>query len=420
MKSKCIVSTLIISVLLLLSTGCNRQDNSKKKSSFHTTEETTQPTLYDLEQIQESNELIAITLQGPDTYYEYKGKFVGLQFELAEAFANAIGVRLRMETARDTVELIKKLANGDADLVAVEIPITYPIEQDFLFAGTWSSNHDSLEAERKQWITRKTSSELTAALNKWYNSDIRTRIEEKEKTRNQVLVTNKTFRAPIKNRAKGVISDYDTHFARHARTIGWDWRLLAAQCYQESGYNPHACSWAGAIGLMQIMPGTAELLNVPVNNLYTPEINIKTAVRYIKQLSNTFNDIRDKNERINFVLAAYNGGAAHVRDAMTLTKKYGKNPYLWKDVEPFILKLAQPQFYNDADVIHGYMRGQETVDYVRLIQLRWKEYRSLIRSAIPTPSKKNSKGGYKSQVLSAEEMETKFNSNHSQNDGTYQ
>ena len=129
MKSKCIVSTLIISVLLLLSTGCNRQDNSKKKYSFHATEETTQQTLYDLEQIQESNELIAITLQGPDTYYEYKGKFVGLQFELAEAFANAIGVRLRMETARDTVELIKKLANGDADLVAVEIPITYPIEQ---------------------------------------------------------------------------------------------------------------------------------------------------------------------------------------------------------------------------------------------------------------------------------------------------
>ena len=181
MKSKCIVSTLIISVLLLLCTGCNRQNNSKKKPSFHTTEETTQQTLYDLEQIQESNELIAITLQGPDTYYEYKGKFVGLQFELAEAFANAIGVRLRMETARDTVELIKKLANGDADLVAVEIPTTYPIEQDFLFAGAWSIDHDSLKAERKQWITRKTSSELTAVLNKWYNSDIRTRIEEKEK-----------------------------------------------------------------------------------------------------------------------------------------------------------------------------------------------------------------------------------------------
>ena len=54
-----------------------------------------------------------------------------------------------------------------------------------------------------------------------------------------------------------VIWHYDAYFQRYAPIARFDWRLLAAQCYQESTFDPNARSWAGASGLMQIMPKTA-------------------------------------------------------------------------------------------------------------------------------------------------------------------
>ena len=50
----------------------------------------------------------------------------------------------------------------------------------------------------------------------------------------------------------------------------------------------------------------------------------KGAAKLIRQLTSQLSDIRDGNERIKFVLASYNGGLGHVRDAMALARKYGK------------------------------------------------------------------------------------------------
>ena len=77
------------------------------------------------------------------------------------------------------------------------------------------------------------------------------------------------------------------------------------------------------------------------------------------------------------MLAAYNGGHFHIRDAMALARKHGRNPYHWHEVEPFVLGLSRPEFYNDPVVKNGYMRGSETVDYVRKIQERWNGYRGV-------------------------------------------
>ena len=84
------------------------------------------------------------------------------------------------------------------------------------------------------------------------------------------------------------------------------------------------------------------------------------------------------------MLAAYNGGHFHIRDAMALAQKNGRNPYHWHEVEPFVLGLSRPEYYNDPVVKNGYMRGSETVDYVRKIQERWNGYRGVktIRSSV--------------------------------------
>lgn len=70
------------------------------------------------------------------------------------------------------------------------------------------------------------------------------------------------------------------------------------------------------------------------------------------------------------MLASYNGGAHHIRDAMALARRDGRNPHRWSDVSVYVLRLAQPQYYNDPIVKHGYMRGSETVDYVAKIRQR--------------------------------------------------
>ena len=177
------------------------------------------------------------------------------------------------------------------------------------------------------------------------------------------------------DKGAGIISKYDHLFQKYAPVARIDWRLLAAQCYQESTFDPKARSWAGACGLMQIMPETADHIGLPRHQLYEPEANIAAAVKYIAQLNEKFRDIPDKAERTNFVLASYNGGYHHIRDAMALAKKHGKAPHHWRDVAGFVLGLRESRFYNDPIVKYGYMRGHETVDYVERIHARYGQYR---------------------------------------------
>ena len=195
-----------------------------------------------------------------------------------------------------------------------------------------------------------------------------------------MLTTKKVRRrifSPMLDRKGGIISHYDGYFQQYSRDVRWDWRLMAAQCYQESTIDPQAVSFAGAKGLMQIMPGTADHLGVSRSKLYDPETNIAAAAKLIKELQQAFSDIGDNYERTNFVLASYNGGSFHIRDAMALAKRDGRNPHRWAEVAPYVLKLATPQYYNDPIVKYGYMRGSETVDYVRKIRERHAGYQGV-------------------------------------------
>ena len=174
-----------------------------------------------------------------------------------------------------------------------------------------------------------------------------------------------------------MISHYDPLFKKYAPMARWDWRLMAAQCYQESCFDPEARSWAGARGLMQIMPGTAAHLGLSMSDIHNPEQNVKAAARYLSELNGYFRNIPSASERQLFVLASYNGGYFHVQDAMALARKNGKSPHRWRDVAYYILALEKPQYYNDPVVKHGYMRGSETVDYVDRIRQRYAQYRGV-------------------------------------------
>ena len=339
----------------------------------------TEEGICDLHEIQASGTIIAGTLSGPDTYYEYHGKGMGPQFLLAEAFAQSIGVVLQMEISPDTATLLKRLEAGEIDFIALEMP---------------------------KWQTREDKSLLKEAIAEWWQPE---RVKQIQSTANNTAVTVKRQMRPVMQDAShGIISAYDDLFRRHSSSAGWDWRLLAAMCYQESGFDPNAVSSMGAMGLMQLMPFTADVMGVPRDKRFDPEQNISAAARYIRKVSQSFANIKNAEERIRFTLAAYNGGVGHVVDAQTLARKNGRNHQLWQEVAPYILHLSEPQYYRDPDVKYGYMRGSETEAYVRLIMARWNQYRGSARSysnsSTPSPARKSLQGGeYKSHVKPAEE-----------------
>ena len=367
-------------LFLTISLSCCSQQERRKPSAIFGKEEK-QVDLYDLPEIQMAGTLIGITLNGPETYYEYRGQGMGTQFLLAKEYARHIGAKLQMETAPDTATLLRKLTSGEADFIALEM------------------------GSGKRWMTREDTPLLTQSINEWWNPSRRPTIQMP--TGNNSI--KRKMRPVMSDRTHGIICAFDQELIKGADMIGWDWRLLAAQCYQESGFDPLAESWVGAKGLMQIMPATAQEMGVSVQQLYEPAVNIHTAARYLKQLNRTFADIKDKRERIKFVLAAYNGGALHIKDAMALARKYGGNAHQWADVSGYVLKLSEPEYYRDPVVSNGYMRGSETEAYVRQILDRWFQYQGCARAyskgSTPKPAKRNMKDGkHQSNVKSAEEF----------------
>ncbi len=306
---------------------------------------------FDLDEIQTSGEMILLTLSGPEFYYDYHGRSLGTQYLLAEKFAASLGVRLRVEVCRDSAEMADRLQAGEADIMA--------------------------STEVGRLVASLDKEELVQELQQWYRPSLLEEVRQQEAYLMSSRSVKRRIFSPMLDRKGGIISRYDGLFQQYSRTIRWDWRLMAAQCYQESTFDPQATSWAGAIGLMQIMPQTADHLGLPRDQMTNPEQNIAAAARYLGELEHTFSDISDRRERTRFVLAAYNGGAYHVRDAMALCQRDGHNAYQWHAVAGYVLKLAEASYYNDPIVKHGYMRGSETVDYVQKIMERWEAYRGV-------------------------------------------
>ncbi len=322
---------------------------------------------FSLEDIQENGELIMLTVNGPTTYYDYHNHGMGLQYLLCEKFAQQIGVSLRVEECKDTTEMIQKLTKGEGDIIAVPLS-RKQTKGDLLFCGV------TPDSTRTQWAVVGGNKSLADTLNGWFKPKM---IAETKKEESWLLSSASVTRhvySPFLNRSKGVISRYDHLFQRYSGTARMDWRLMAAQCYQESCFDPNAKSWAGACGLMQIMPSTADHLGLPMSAIHDAESNVAAAAKYMAELQGHFSDIGDPTQRVLFALAAYNGGFHHIRDAMNLTRKHGGNPYNWGHVREYVLRLAQPAYYRDPVVKYGFMRGTETADYVDRIRARWSEY----------------------------------------------
>ena len=278
-----------------------------------------------------------------------------------------------MEVCRDTTDILRRLAADDGDVAACfvsdnDVAVLSPGTRRLQSCGV------GIDSVGVHWVVSADKPNLVEALNGWYRPEMIAEVRKEESFMLSSASVKRRVHSPMLNRKEGIISRYDALFMTYSQPIRWDWRLMAAQCYQESTFDPSAQSWAGACGLMQIMPATATRLGLSHDKLFDPESNIAAAARFLGQLDRKFSDISDRGERLNFVLASYNGGYHHIRDAMALARRDGRDQHRWADVSRYVLLLSTPRYYQDPIVKYGYMRGSETVDYVQRIRQRWQSY----------------------------------------------
>lgn len=234
--------------------------------------------------------------------------------------------------------------------------------------------------QKQAWAVNKNAPELLNAINNWMVSFTQTpryqRIYQKYfLNKRSIHLVDAGFHS-IKG---GQVSVYDELIKEESQRFDMDWRLIASIIYQESRFIPDAESWAGALGLMQLMPETAERFGV--QSITSPRDNIRGGMQLLQWLDERLAlRVEDSNERLKFVLAAYNVGIGHVLDAMKLAEKYGMNPTIWNDnVDFFLLHKSDPKYYNDPVVEFGYCRGEEPYQYVREILERYDHYKNVMR-----------------------------------------
>ncbi len=302
------------------------------------------------------------------SYYE---RLINLQEEM--------GAKMHIDTIvgdYNVEDVIKMVVDGEIDYAVADYNIAsinqtfYPIldvETPLSFS------------QRIAWGIRKNSPQLEAAINEWVQS-MRKR-DTYHFIYDKYYVHKKSYKRRVESdfysKNKGQISVYDDLIKEAALDLGWDWRLLASVIYQESRFDPNSTSWAGAGGLMQIMPNTAKDLGL--SNIFEPQGNIRAGTRYLREIWDRFESIPDSVQRIKFTLASYNCGYGHLLDAQRLASRDGKDSLVYdRSVGPWLKKLGQYKHYSKNFIRYGPVRGDEPYRYVRDIFLRYEHYRRLI------------------------------------------
>ena len=294
--------------------------------------------------------------------------------ELQEA-----GARFTLRATEDDVEteqLIQMVSRGkykatmaDEHLLDIELAKGVPVRSAY-----------ALETERPHAVAlRKRNPQLKQALDEFIKRIYRgeyynVTYTKYFKSRHSV---QRLARGRVIDPINGQISPYDTLVRKYAARYGFDWRLVTAQMYQESRFDPKAKSQVGARGLMQLMPRTAKAMGI--ENPADPANNILGGIKYLDWLRDRFDADLPISERNWFSLAAYNAGIGHVHDARRLARQLGLDADRWFDhTEQAMLLLSKKKYAQKAR--YGYVNGREPVNYVRDIRQRFEAYIELDRN----------------------------------------
>ena len=294
------------------------------------------------------------------------------------------GIEFMLEAVPETMEtreILHRVESGEFDLTMadsgfldIEINTGRKLRSALMFKEPYSYG----------WVMRRSNPDLKAAVDRFFHENAGT--SDFNYLYGKYFRQGSTvgaFQDDIKSLDKAEISPYDDLIRASARQHEFHWCLIAAQMYQESRFKPDAESWAGARGLMQLMPATARELGLNARTMTDPKRNIDAGVRYLGQQLNRVPDEVDDFNRVCFALAAYNGGYGHLIDARDLAGRLGRDPNKWiENVDYAYTLLSTPKYADEAR--YGYCRSDEITHYVRQIMARFASYKSDIERLAKT------------------------------------
>ncbi|MBN1756880.1 MAG: transglycosylase SLT domain-containing protein [Chitinispirillaceae bacterium] len=242
--------------------------------------------------------------------------------------------------------------------VAISLPLqhcsqetTEPPKPENTPAGAPSPTNTILDTLQPSPVRKDSSS---AAKNRKKGRILRCALRNSRFNPQKWLEEDRTFPPPG---PPGRISRFDPVIKKMARRYGFDWRLIAAQIYAESGFDSTAKSYCGARGLMQVMPKTAWYLGTDPLELEQPEVNIATGCMYDRKMVVLWKkNVNQREEQLAFALASYNAGRSRVLRSFSTEDSLTE----WEKVYP--------------------MLPTETQDYVHRIALKYDFYS---RHALP-------------------------------------
>ncbi|RME35824.1 MAG: hypothetical protein D6786_00860, partial [Gammaproteobacteria bacterium] len=315
--------------------------------------------------------LRVVATPGNRVFLLRKGLPAGFAYELLRRFTEKHGLRIQLSLESDPARQLHLLAEGLADLVLTPIG-EVPADR---FSQLHLRPRDP-ELPSLRWTIRRNNPELLTALNGYLSSIDRSEFHN---------VLAKRYRDGRKARTGEGLSPWDATVREVAGRHHFDWRLVLAQMYQESRFDPAARSDAGAVGLMQLLPETAREMGIA--DPEDPLQNIEGGVRYLDRLRQAFDGEISVRELNWFALAAYNAGLSRVRRARRMALRMGLDPDRWfGNVELAMVRLGQSGA--------GCRCGQ-TVHYVRRIRELYDAYLALDehRLALAATSRSSGENG---------------------------
>ena len=214
------------------------------------------------------------------------------------------------------------------------------------------------------WIVDNENKNLAKNIHLW--------LDNFSKTKDYKFLAAKYSLARNQNPHQSQISVYDGIIKKYAEKINWDWRLIAALIYQESQFIPDLKSSKDALGLMQVRQQTTEFLGF--DTIDSNEKNIAAGTKLIEYLDRYFaSDSVENEERIKFVLAAYNSGLGKIDNCRRNTKLKNGNPNIWSHVEAMNKRKNRSKNSSTKEPI----LSRETILFVHEILDRYEHYKNL-------------------------------------------
>ncbi|MBO7278011.1 MAG: transglycosylase SLT domain-containing protein [Bacteroidales bacterium] len=301
----------------------------------------------------------------PSEWYRLSSYPIGFNYALLLEFNEEQHTSLDIRPSSEEKSPWEALVNEEIDLLIINT------EQDSLPRAYKDQVRSCYPIRKYEWYVRANDQKRFDAINFWLGSFRHS--DSFQKMEEQFFRSYNIDRHLRDTTHTQRLSPYDHLIRHHAKTIGWDWRLLAALIYKESRFSIWVESSFGAVGLMQVKPSTAA--HYDVYNVYDPNLNIQAGTAHLRYLQRLYErEGMDSTNIVKFTLAAYNAGEGRMDDCMNFALSQGKDYRKWSEVAKIIPLMSEEEHYNGDVIKLGKFRGTQTLDYVESVLKIYEDY----------------------------------------------